>query len=195
MLFSHFFHNRVTRAGAARRPGNAAGPEKRPPAFHRKNNPAVMPCMNIASELVRNRVEPGRLLSASSQGLSATTEIRVPSWLIYGSRTLFIITNMAGLKPLPKIPKNSASSGRGRRSCLPVLSSKSKKNSSDFSKKILTVQVGTARRAVRAASNGPKVRPPDTSARRPYLSSLKNPNQRPGRRNPERPGLCGGPVP
>ena len=158
MLFSHFFHNRVTRAGAARRPGNAAGPEKRPPAFHRKNNPAVMPCMNIASELVRNRVEPGRLLSASSQGLSATTEIRVPSWLIYGSRTLLIITNMAGLNSLPKFQRTRIRSGLGRASDLSISSSKLKKTQAVF----------------------PKIFPL---------------NQRRGRRNKERRGLCGGPVP
>lgn len=31
-----------------------------------RNNPAVMPCINIVSELVRNRVEPGRLFLTSS---------------------------------------------------------------------------------------------------------------------------------
>ena len=38
-------------------------------------------------------------------------------------------------------------------------------------KRKVTIQVGTARRAVRAASSGATDRPPDASARRPYLNS------------------------
>ena len=44
------------------------------------------------------QVEPDRLLSTSSKGLSATTEIEAPCFVNYGSRTLSRITNMAGLK-------------------------------------------------------------------------------------------------
>jgi len=39
-----------------------------------------------------------------------------------------------------------------------------------FPTKISSVQVGTARRAVRAASSGATDRRPDASARRPYLT-------------------------
>jgi hypothetical protein len=42
------------------------------------------------------------------------------------------------------------------------------------SRKPVTIQVGTARRAVHAASSGAKDCPPDASARRPYLNSYEN---------------------
>jgi hypothetical protein len=58
-----------------RRPSRSSYPKV---AWTAKNNPAVMPCINSASELDGNRVEPGRLLSTSSKGLSATTGIRAP---------------------------------------------------------------------------------------------------------------------
>jgi hypothetical protein len=62
----------------------------------KKKNPAVMPCNNSSFELLFEQMEPSRSLTTSSQGLPATTEVRAPDGLIYGSRTLFLITNMAG---------------------------------------------------------------------------------------------------
>ena len=50
---------------------------------------------------------PDRLLSTSSQGLTATSEIEAPCFFNYGSRTLLRYTNMAGLN-LQKSSKNSA---------------------------------------------------------------------------------------
>jgi hypothetical protein len=43
-----------------------------------RKNPAVMPCVNSSFELLYEQMEPSRSLTTSSQGLSATTEVRAP---------------------------------------------------------------------------------------------------------------------
>ena len=49
---------------------------------------------------------PCRMLTTSSKGLSATNESRPRNVMIYGSRTLFISTNMVELKSKNSLAKS-----------------------------------------------------------------------------------------
>ena len=94
-------HNpNIANPGGMTKPESGAGGDE-------KNNPTVMPCINSASELVRNKVEPGRLFSTSSHGLSATTEIRVPFWLNLRFKDFVINHEHGRVKSNAKIPKNN----------------------------------------------------------------------------------------
>ena len=64
-----------------------------------------MPCINSSFELLYEQMEPNRSLKTSSQGLSAAIEVKAPNGLIYGSRTLFLITSMAGKVMLSVLTK------------------------------------------------------------------------------------------
>jgi hypothetical protein len=66
-----------------------------------------MPCINSSFELLYEQMEPSRSLTTSSQGLSATTEVRAP-FRIYLRFKDFVFNHVHGrVNFQPFLPKNS----------------------------------------------------------------------------------------